>query len=197
MRVNHNVAASYAYTAFTANQAAMQKTIRRLSTGLRVNAAADDAAGLAISEKTRAQLHGLNQALRNVQDGVSMIQTAEGGLNEIHSVLHRMRELSVQAANDVLTSQDRAYSQLEGDQLKEAIDKAAGATQFNRKKLLNGASSVLWSSDKLSTEVLVRGGLSGKDFFNQTLTAEGNYRLEITAEPGAGQVLKSSVFEVS
>ncbi|MDR2175558.1 MAG: hypothetical protein LBO82_06435, partial [Synergistaceae bacterium] len=199
MRVHHNLAALVAGNALTETEAALQKTLRRLSTGLRVHAAADDAAGLAISEKMRSQIRGLDRAARNAQDGVSLIRTAEGALNEIHSMLQRMRELSVQAANDTLTMGDREHAQHEIDQLKDELDRVGNTTQFNRKKLLDGSASVLWSSDRLSTEVFVRGGLAGKDGFGQGQAAgtEGNYRIELTADPGAGQVQKSHLFEVS
>ena len=117
MRVYHNIPALFAYNSLSATNNLLQKSINKLSTGLRINSAADDAAGLAISEKMRAQISGLDQAVRNSQDGISMIQTAEGALNETHSILQRMRELSVQAANDTLTSQDRSYIQDEVNQL--------------------------------------------------------------------------------
>ena len=100
MVVNHNIPALQTYNVVNATSSALQKSINKLSTGLRINSAADDAAGLAISEKMRAQVRGLDQAVSNSQDGISMIQTAEGALSETHSILQRMRELSVQAAND-------------------------------------------------------------------------------------------------
>ena len=167
MRINHNIPALFAYNAYNLTQADIGKAIEKLSTGLRINSAADDAAGLGISEKMRAQVRGLAQATRNAQDGISMIQTAEGALQEVHSMLQRMRELAVQAANDTLTSQDRAFIQLEIDKLKEGIDHIANTTQFNKKRLLNGSSSALWSSDKLTTEAIIRGGLTSLDQFGQ------------------------------
>ncbi|MDR1137766.1 MAG: flagellin, partial [Synergistaceae bacterium] len=119
MRIMHNVPSLQAYNALAATNNSLQKSIEKLSTGLRINGASDDAAGLAISEKMRAQIRGLDRATSNAQDGISMIQTAEGALSETHSILQRMRELSVQAANDTLTQEDRGYIQLEVDQLKE------------------------------------------------------------------------------
>ena len=119
MRILHNIPALQSYNALTKTNNSLSKSIERLSTGLRINGAADDAAGLAISEKMRAQISGLNQATSNAQDGISMIQTAEGALGETHSMLQRMRELAVQAANDTLTQEDRSYIQEEIDQLKE------------------------------------------------------------------------------
>ena len=131
----------------------------------KINSAADDVAGLAISEKMRAQIRGLDRAVSNSQDGISMIQTAEGALNETHSILQRMRELSVQSANDTLTQQDRGYIQLEIDQLREEITRIGNTTQFNKKKLLNGDAAVLWSSDNLLTKAIVNGGLRQVDQF--------------------------------
>jgi len=196
MRIYHNIPALFAYNSVSATNGSLQKSIEKLSTGLRINSAADDAAGLAISEKMRAQVRGLDQAVRNSQDGISMIQTAEGALNETHSILQRMRELSVQAANDTLTSQDRSYIQLEVDQLKEEVTRIATTTQFNKKKLLDGSASVLWSSDKLETKALVRGALRQVDQFGQKSAAEGNFKISIIADPGEAQIQKSDIFKI-
>jgi flagellin-like hook-associated protein FlgL len=196
MRINTNVPALVSYNALTATNKSLQKSIERLSTGLRINSAADDAAGLAISEKMRAQYRGLDQATSNAQDGISMIQTAEGALNETHSILQRMRELSVQSANDTLTQEDRSYIQLEIDELKTEIDRISTTTQFNKKQLLDGSAAVLWSTDKLSTKVLVRGGLREIDQFGQKLVKEGNYRLNIVASAGTSEVLKTDIFKL-
>lgn len=196
MRIYHNIPALQAYNAVTATNSSLQKSIAKLSTGLRINSAADDAAGLAISEKMRAQVNGLDQAVRNSQDGISMIQTAEGALNETHSILQRMRELSVQAANDTLTSQDRSYIQLEVDQLKEEVSRIASTTQFNKKKLLDGSASVLWSSDKLETKALVRGALRQIDQFGQKSAAEGNFKISIMADPGKSEIQKTDIFKI-
>ncbi|MDR1482869.1 MAG: flagellin, partial [Synergistaceae bacterium] len=143
MVVNHNIPALQAYNAVTSTTNSLQKVVNKLSTGLRINSAADDAAGLAISEKMRAQTRGLDRAAANAQDGISMIQTAEGALSETHSILQRMRELSVQAANDTLTQEDRSYIQLEIDQLREEVTRIGNTTQFNKKKLLDGSAAVL------------------------------------------------------
>ena len=109
----------------------MTKTLEKLSSGLRINCAADDAAGLAISEKMRAQVRGLNQAIRNAQDGISLIQTAEGALNETHALLQKMRELAVQAATDTYTDADREILQGEIKALIEEVDRIAKDTEFN------------------------------------------------------------------
>ena len=196
MRVYHNIPALFTYNALNSTNEALQKSINKLSTGLRINTAADDAAGLAISEKMRAQIRGLDMAVRNAQDGISMIQTAEGALNETHSILQRMRELAVQAANDTLTANDRQVIQLEIDQLKEEVDRIASTTQFNKKKLLDGTASVLWSADKLETKAFVRGSLRQVDQFGQKAAAEGNFKISINATPGQGQIQKSDVFKI-
>jgi len=196
MRVYHNIPALFTYNALNSTNEALQKSINKLSTGLRINTAADDAAGLAISEKMRAQIRGLDMAVRNAQDGISMIQTAEGALNETHSIIQRMRELAVQAANDTLTANDRQVIQLEIDQLKEEVDRIASTTQFNKKKLLDGTAAVLWSADKLETKAFVRGSLRQVDQFGQKAAAEGNFKIAINATPGQGQIQKSDVFKI-
>ncbi len=196
MRVYHNVPALFAYNSLSATNSNLQKSINKLSTGLRINSAADDAAGLAISEKMRAQITGLDQAVNNSQDGISMIQTAEGALNETHSILQRMRELSVQSANDTLTNQDRKYIQDEVNQLSEEIDRISTTTQFNKKKLLDGSASALWSSDSLDTKAFVRGSLRTIDQFGQKSAAEGNYKISISANPGQAEVQKSDIFTI-
>jgi flagellin len=138
IRINTNVEALNAQRNLSTTAVAFGKSVEKLSSGLRINRAADDAAGLAISEKLRAQVRGLNQALRNAQDGISMIQTAEGALNETHSMLQRMRELSVQSANSTLSSGDLSSVNTEIQALAAEIDRISGATEFNGQKLLNG-----------------------------------------------------------
>ena len=196
MRIMSNIPALQSYNALSQTNSALQKSINRLSTGLRINSAADDAAGLAISEKMRAQIRGLNQAASNAQDGISMIQTAEGALNETHSILQRMRELSVQAANDTLTQQDRGYIQLEVDQLKEEVSRISTTTQFNKKKLLDGTAAVLWSSDNLATKAIVNGGLRQIDQFGQKAAVEGNFKISINADPGQAEIQKTDIFKI-
>lgn len=140
MRINHNLASLNTYRQLSTNSANGQKSLEKLSAGLRINKAGDDAAGLAISEKMRAQIRGLDQASRNAQDGISMIQTAEGALNETHSILQRMRELADQAANDTNVGQDRSEIQKELNQLTSEINRIGNTTEFNTQKLLNGGS---------------------------------------------------------
>ncbi|QGG48891.1 flagellinolysin [Heliorestis convoluta] len=139
MRINHNHNALNAFRQLGANNTIVQRSLEQLSSGLRINKAGDDAAGLAISEKMRAQIRGLNQASRSAQDAIAMIQTAEGALGETHNILQRMRELSVQAANDTYNV-DRQAVQNEINQLTKEIDRIGNATEFNTIKLLNRSS---------------------------------------------------------
>jgi len=139
MIINHNVGALNTYRQLTLVNNATQKSLEKLSSGLRINRAGDDAAGLAISEKMRGQIRGLEMAAKNAQDGISLIQTAEGALNETHSILQRMRELAVQASNDTNTLDDRKEIQKEINQLIAEVDRIAGQTEFNTQKLLNGS----------------------------------------------------------
>jgi flagellin len=145
MRINHNIAALNTYRQLNTAGNAQSKSMEKLSSGLAINRAGDNAAGLSISEKMRGQIRGLDQASRNAQDGISMIQTAEGGLNETHSILQRMRELSVQASNDTNNTDDREAIGEELLQLKDEIDRISKTTEFNGKKLLNGDLSATQS----------------------------------------------------
>lgn len=138
MRINHNIAALNTHRQLGQANNAQQNSMEKLSSGLRINRAGDDAAGLSISEKMRGQIRGLEQGSRNAQDGISLIQTAEGALNETHSMLQRMRELAVQSSNDTNTTEDRAAIQEEANQLAKDINRIAGDTQFNSQDLLNG-----------------------------------------------------------
>ncbi|WP_419958134.1 flagellin [Psychrobacillus psychrotolerans] len=138
MRINHNIAALNTHRQLGTANANQSKSMEKLSSGLRINRAGDDAAGLAISEKMRAQVRGLDQASANAQDGISLIATAEGALGETHSILQRMRELAVQSANDTNTNDDRAEIQKEIDQLTSEVTRISTTTEFNTKKLLNG-----------------------------------------------------------
>ncbi|RLL45015.1 flagellin [Oceanobacillus piezotolerans] len=141
MIINHNISALNAHRQLGANQGATQNSLEKLSSGLRINKAGDDAAGLAISEKMRGQIRGLEMAEKNAQDGISLIQTAEGALNETHAILQRMRELAVQSSNDTNTKSDRAELQKEVDQLAQALTDISDDTEFNTQKLLDGTFS--------------------------------------------------------
>ena len=138
MIINHNMNALNAHRNMNINNTAAGKSMEKLSSGLRINRAGDDAAGLAISEKMRGQIRGLTQSSRNAADGISMIQTAEGALNETTNILQRMRELAVQASNDTNTTSDRNEIQKEIDALTQEVDRIANNTEFNTQKLLNG-----------------------------------------------------------
>ena len=143
MRINNNLMAMNAHRQLGVNSASQAKSLEKLSSGFRVNRAGDDAAGLAISEKMRGQIRGLNQASRNAQDTISLIQTAEGALTETHNILQRMRELAVQSVNDTNTDADRDELQAEVKQLKAEVNRIATTTEFNTKKLLDGSAKGL------------------------------------------------------
>lgn len=139
MIINHNMQALNSHRQMGVNAVNSQKSMEKLSSGLRINRAGDDAAGLTISEKMRAQIRGLDQANRNAQDGISLIQTAEGALNSTHSILQRMRQLAVESGKGTNTEENRAALQNEINQLKEEVDRIGNTTEFNTKKLLNGS----------------------------------------------------------
>lgn len=141
MRINHNISAMITQTALGANNSAMSKSLEKLSTGLRVNRAQDDAAGLAVSEQMRTQIRGLGKAKANAQDGIALLQIAEGAAGEITNILQRQRELAVQASNDTLTSTERKYLDNEFQSLSKEINRIASSTNYNGMNLLDGAST--------------------------------------------------------
>jgi flagellin len=142
LRINTNVASINAQRNLRATRGNLQKTLEQLSSGQRINRAGDDAAGLAISENLKAQIRGLGQAERNAQDGVSLVQIAEGGLTEISNILIRLRELAVQAASDTIGPTERKFLNVEFEQLTQETDRIANSTEFNRVSLLNGTGAV-------------------------------------------------------
>ena len=144
-RINHNIPAMVTGNALRQVDRSLQKSLERLSTGMRINRAADDAAGLSVSEQLRTQVRGLNMGARNIQDGVALLNIAEGALIEVESMLQRMRELSIQAANDTMTSVERSYIQIEIGQLQSEIDRIVSGTQYNSQDLLNGTAP--WGTD--------------------------------------------------
>lgn len=154
MRINHNIAALNTYRQLTFNNTQAAKNIEKLSSGLRINRAGDDAAGLAISEKMRGQIRGLEMAAKNSQDAISLIQTAEGALNETHAILQRMRELAVQGANDTNTTIDRNQIQKELNQLISEIDRISNTTQFNTKNLLDGSLNATFQVGANSGQII-------------------------------------------
>ncbi len=139
MIINHNISAIFAHRTLKFNDAMMSKDIEKLSSGMRINRAGDDAAGLAVSEKMRTQVHGLRQAQRNAEDGISFIQTTEGYLQETQNILQRIRVLAVQAANGIYTAEDRQQIQVEVSALIDEIDRIASQAEFNKMKMLTGA----------------------------------------------------------
>ncbi len=163
----------------------LTKTLKALSTGLRINSASDDASGLAVSEKLRGQISGLAKAATNSQDAISMLQTAEGAMGSMTSMVQRIRELAVQAGDPAYTSNDRAMLQLEVDQLKQEIDRVSTSTEFNTKKLLNGDAAALWSASNGNIEAIVKGA-----------AAEGNYKVSYDLDPGRNAVYKSNIMRL-
>ncbi len=160
----------------------LTKTLKALSTGLRINSASDDASGLAVSEKLRGQISGLAKAATNSQDAISMLQTAEGAMGSMTSMVQRIRELAVQAGDPAYTSNDRAMLQLEVDQLKEEIDRVSSSTEFNTKKLLNGDAAAIWSASSGDVEAIIKGA-----------PAAGDYKINYLLDPGKNSVYKSNM----
>ncbi len=160
LRIQNNVEAFNAHRRLTDTNHKLSKSMERLSSGFRINRAADDAAGLAISENLRGQIRCLGQAQRNTQDAVSMVQTAEGALNEVHSMLQRVRELAVQYKNGSLSSTDKAAIQSEVNQLASEIDRIGTSSQFNGINLLNGATTVSFQVGANDGEVITVSTIS-------------------------------------
>ncbi|MBQ3446071.1 MAG: flagellin, partial [Synergistaceae bacterium] len=159
MIINNNLTALSALNATKAASDMVNKSIKPLASGLKINSSSDDAAGLSISEKMRSQIKGYDMAIKNAQDGVSLLRTADDALGNTDGLLHRMRELSVQAGNDTLTMQDRVHIQEEIDGLLGQLDNVSKQTKFNTKKLLNGDAGALWSASDTSVRIRVRGSL--------------------------------------
>jgi flagellin len=175
LQINQNIIAFNALRSLSQTARELERSVERLSSGLRINRAADDAAGLTISERLRAQVRGLARASQNASEGISFIQTAEGALNETNTILQRVRELAIQAANGILTANDRLEIQKEVDQLINEIDHIAKTTEFNTRKLLDGSAAALISvDDPTRTEVIVNGSVGkGGNFQIRTKLLEG------------------------
>lgn len=186
MRINHNITAMNTHRQLGANSAATAKNIEKLSSGLRINRAGDDAAGLAISEKMRGQIRGLDMAAKNSQDGISLIQTAEGALNETHSILQRMRELANQSANGTNTDADRGALQDEMNQLTSEINRVGNTTEFNTQKLLQGDGKVSLQG----TNGAFADGLLATGATNYT---EATQDTQITTASAAGDTMTFTV----
>lgn len=200
MRINHNIAALNTHRQLNSASNAQSKSMEKLASGLRINRAGDDAAGLSISEKMRGQIRGLDQASKNAQDGISMIQTAEGALSETHSILQRMRELSVQGSNDTNNTDDRKAIGQELKDLAEEVNRISKTTDFNGKKLLDGSLST--TQDAASTlklgvatgdgtvvsKVDVSGALSDTTYTFKEYTA-GDNTITLEREDGVSQTV--------
>lgn len=190
LRIATNVPSLSAQRSLSVNNKEQQNTLGKLSSGTRIVRASDDAAGLAISEKLKAQMRGLQQASRNANDGISMIQTAEGGLNEVSNILVRLRELSVQSASDTVGDSERKFTDLEYQNLKQEIERISQVTEFNGKKLLDG------SGDKYDFQI----GINNNEFqdrisydaqkSNAGMAALGIDGLEVSSKEGAQGSLK-------
>ena len=189
MRIQHNISALNTHRNLGFNQAQSAKNLEKLSSGFKINRAGDDAAGLSISEKMRSQIRGLDMATKNAQDGISLIQTAEGALSETHSILQRMRELADQAANGTNTNSDREALQNEVKQLKEEIDRIGNTTEFNTMKLLDGnlksAGGATVATDTTTGSIVAKqtsaknsaevknAAADGSNFVKETITVDG------------------------
>ncbi len=185
MRIQHNIAALNSYRNLTGNNNAVSKNLEKLSSGYKINRAGDDAAGLAISEKMRAQITGLNTAQKNAQDGVSLVQTAEGALTEVHSMLNRMVELADQSANGTYDNAvDRANLQKEISSLKDEIDRIADSTNFNGINLLDGALDG-------GTTFTISGTLGGKPI---SKNQDGTFKLDGTAKAGDSVTINGKTY---
>ena len=181
LRIQSNPEAMNAHRQLIGTSEKLQKSMERLSSGYRINRAADDAAGLAISEKLRGQISGISQAMRNTQDAVSLVQTAEGALNEVHSMLQRMRELDVQYKNGTLSSDDRLAIQSEVNQLQDEINRIGAQVQFNGVQLLSNPGAITFQVGAMDGEVITvstvsLGAAVGADAF--ALSATGASDIE-------------------
>ncbi|MDR2132903.1 MAG: flagellin, partial [Clostridiales Family XIII bacterium] len=195
MIINHNIPALNTYRSLTMNNENTSKSLSKLSSGLRITSAGDDAAGLAISEKMRSQIRGLTQASRNAYDGKSLLAVAEGALNEVHSILQRMKELAVQSANDTNTQFDRGEIQKEVEQLKTEIDRISRDTEFNTMKLLNGTMENR-ATVELNGKDPKDGSYLDRSFHIDVVgnvVEEGKYTLSISGGTGQTQISAGTV----
>lgn len=164
MRINHSLSSINAYNDYKSKTEGIEKSIKKMSAGLRIVEAGDDVAGLAISEKMRAQINGLNVGVKNAQDSINLLHTAEGALNETHSILQRMRELAVQSANDTNNNSDRKQIQEEVDALLNEIDRIANQTEFNTKVLMSGKFGKKNAKEEYGGDGQIKGSKNGLRF---------------------------------
>lgn len=190
MIINHNMSAMYANRQLGVTGAETAKNMEKLASGQRINKAGDDASGLAVSEKLRGQIRGLNQAVKNIENGVSFIQTTEGYLGETQDILHRMRELAVQGANGVYTSEDRMQIQVEVSQLVDEINRIASHAQFNGMNMLTGRFA---KGGTQTMQLQVGANMDqNKTIFIGTMTTQA---LGLTGAQGAGEMISISTPE--
>lgn len=188
-RINTNISSLAAQRSLSINNRESQNTLAKLSSGTRITKSADDAAGLAISEKLKGQIRSMNQANRNANDGISMVQTAEGGLNEVSSMLTRLRELAIQAASDTVGDTERSFTNMEYQNLKQEIERISQVTEFNGTKLLNG------QGDKLDFQIGVNNDAFQDrisydvSYANATMSGLGISEIEVSSKEGAQQSL--------
>jgi len=176
MIINHNLSAMFADRSLKVTQVYLTKNMEKLSSGLRINRAGDDASGLAVSEKLRSQIRGLNQASTNAQNGISFIQVSEGYLQETEDILQRIRELAVQAANGIYTDEDRMYIQVEVSQLVDEVDRIASHAQFNGMNMLTGRFARVISDNVVTASMWFHIGANmdqREQVFIGTMTAKG------------------------
>ena len=185
-RINTNTSAVNTYRSYSSAQAGLERNIERLSSGLRINRAADDSAGLAISQRMNNQIKGMQQANRNVQQGNNMLQTAEGGLNQIHSILGRMRELAVQSSSDGLNADDRASIDLEFQQLKSEISRIGNGTEYNGMTLINGdrAKNLTTEDNSIGGNMINDSSLGSTKV--ASFATNGDYTLQAQKPDGSG-----------
>ncbi|MBQ6738448.1 MAG: flagellin [Synergistaceae bacterium] len=197
MIMNHDMTAIMGQRIMQRNSLAMRRSLEKLSTGMRTKIPdLDNTAELAIGETMKSRIYGMEKALNNSQDGISLIQTASGALESTQSLLMRMRELSVQAANDVLTQQDRSYIQVEINEIRDEITRIGDTTQFNRKNILSGDSAVLWSTTGKNVKAIIHGGLRSIDNYGQKSNVDGNFKISVRTTAGKAQVQKSDIFRI-
>lgn len=197
MIMNHDMTAIMGQRIMQRNSLAMRRSLEKLSTGMRTKIPdLDNTAELAIGETMKSRIYGMEKALNNSQDGISLIQTASGALESTQSLLMRMRELSVQAANDVLTQQDRSYIQVEINEIRDEITRIGDTTQFNRKNILSGDSAVLWSTTGKNVKAIIHGGLRSIDNYGQKSDVDGNFKISVRTTAGKAQVQKSDIFRI-
>ena len=190
MRINTNVPSLSAQRSLSVNKGKLNDNLRKLSSGERITRAADDAAGLAISENLKAQIRGYRQAKRNANDAISLIQVAEGGLNEISNIVIRLRELSVQAASDTVGETERGFSDIEFQKLKDEIDRISRASDFNGVKLLDGSGGIMEFQVGINNDPTLDRLYYDGNFTNATLASLGLTAESIQTKEGAQSVLK-------